>query len=198
MALLKLQKAWLQEMRQALGIETRKRRQLSTTRCMWWLKGRKSYPWWWNVERCRLSSSIALLQTQTCVNPLLRRNLRHSCICSVVPQLGLPLLYYPEFGRREMPVPNNSSESVRWGVSGGNERPNPKDFMCVSIKCRIWGTPLSDNKHNQVTIAWCSGHPNICGNEWADKLAKEARNRRWEFSPHSLSHSPRKPTTCGT
>jgi ribonuclease HI len=58
---------------------------------------------------------------------------------------------------------------------------------------------LDSHPNNQVTIAWYPGHKNIRGNERADKLAKEARNRAWESPvPHTLSRARRRAKAATT
>jgi len=67
--------------------------------------------------------------------------------------------------------------------------PKPGPGQIYAIKTHHHLTRfLNFHSNNQVTIAWCPGHKNICGNERADKLAKEARDREWEsVFPHTLS-----------
>ena len=71
--------------------------------------------------------------------------------------------------------------------------PKPGPGQIYAIKTHHHLTRFLDSHpNNQVTIAWCPGHKNIRGNERADKLAKEARNREWEsVFPHTLSRARR-------
>jgi ribonuclease HI len=72
--------------------------------------------------------------------------------------------------------------------------PKPGPAQLYAIKTHKHLSKFLDaHPDNQVTIAWCPGHKNIRGNERADKLAKEARNRAWEsLTPHTLSRARRK------
>jgi ribonuclease HI len=63
--------------------------------------------------------------------------------------------------------------------------PKPAPGQIYAIKAHHHLTRFLDSHpKKQVTIAWCPSHKNIRGNERADKLAKEARDRACE-SPNS-------------
>jgi ribonuclease HI len=68
---------------------------------------------------------------------------------------------------------------------------NPGPAQIYAIKTHHHLTKFLDaHPDNKVTIAWCPSHKNIRGNECADKLAKEARNRAWEsLTPHTLAQA---------
>jgi ribonuclease HI len=72
--------------------------------------------------------------------------------------------------------------------------PKPGPSQLYAIKTHRHLTRFLDSHpNNQVTIAWCPGHKNIRGNERADKLAKEARDRACEAHvAHTTSHARRK------